>query len=108
MKLVKIKACFVASLLLFTTSAIAKDREAESVKQNSIENNQNYLVQNGYEVHLLTTNSENKAIHFPLDKRINHIEKQNVSGFFKLSKTFRNNFNRLQGKSNQEELLKCI
>ena len=47
MKHVKIKACFVAGLLLFTTSAFAKDREAESVKQNSIENNQNYLVQNG-------------------------------------------------------------
>ena len=47
MKHVKIKACFVAGLLLFTTSAFAKDREAGSVKQNSIESNQNYLAQSG-------------------------------------------------------------
>lgn len=47
MKHVKIKACFVAGLLLFTTSAFAKDRDAGSVNLNSIESNQNYLVQSG-------------------------------------------------------------
>src|SRR5690554_4583292 len=54
--------------------------------QRSISVRLNYLAQKGYDVYLLTTNSENQKVYFPLDKKINHIDKQNVSRFFTYKK----------------------
>lgn len=54
--------------------------------QRSISVRLNYLAENGYEIHLLTTNSENRPIYFPLDKRIKHIDIQYVSRFFRYRK----------------------
>jgi len=64
--------------------------------QRSISVRLNYLAKNGYDIHLLTTNSENKTIFFPLDKRINHIDKQSVSGFFMYKKLIQNTFNEIR------------
>lgn len=50
--------------------------------QRSLSVRLNYLAQLNYEINLLTTNSEKRPLYFPLDKRINHIDKPNVSDFF--------------------------
>lgn len=56
----------------------------------------NYLVQNGYDIHLLTTNSENSPVYFPLDKRIKHIDEQNVSGFFTYKKLIKSIYTKVK------------
>ena len=50
--------------------------------QRSLSVRLNYLAKLNYEINLLTTNSEKRPLYFPLDKRINHIDKPNVSDFF--------------------------
>lgn len=60
--------------------------------QRSISVRLNYLAQNGYDIHLLTTNSENKERFFSLDEKIKHIDKQNVSRFFSYKKLIRTTY----------------
>jgi glycosyltransferase involved in cell wall biosynthesis len=50
--------------------------------QRSLSVRLNHLAKIGYEIYLLTTNSENRPTYFPLDNRISHIERQNVSNLF--------------------------
>lgn len=64
--------------------------------QRSISVRLNYLAQKGYDVHLLTTNSENQKVYFPLYKKINHLDKQNVSSFFAYKKLIQRTFDQVQ------------
>lgn len=54
--------------------------------QRSLSVRLNYLAEMNYEIYLLTTNSENRPIYFPLDKRIIQIDRQNVSDLFSYRK----------------------
>ncbi len=54
--------------------------------QRSISVRLNYLTQNGYDIHLLTSNTENEQIYFPLDKKIKHTDVEGVSSFFRYRK----------------------
>lgn len=54
--------------------------------QRSLSVRLNYLAQNGYDINLLTTNSENDVVYFPLDKKIKHTDVKNVSSFFRYRK----------------------
>ncbi|MFA7444464.1 MAG: glycosyltransferase family 4 protein [Flavobacteriaceae bacterium] len=58
--------------------------------QKTISVRLNFLARMGYEVHLITTNSENQPIYFTLDKSIKHIDIQNVSSFFRYRKLIKN------------------
>jgi glycosyltransferase involved in cell wall biosynthesis len=60
--------------------------------QRSLSVRLNYLAKMGYEIYLLTTNSENRALYFPLDKKINYIERQHVSGFFDYRKLIQSTY----------------
>src|SRR5690606_925392 len=51
--------------------------------QRSVTARLNALVKLGYEVHLVTTNSENQQQYFPLDKEVKHSNYQNTSSFLK-------------------------
>lgn len=54
--------------------------------QRSLSVRLNYLAQNGYDIHLLTTNTRNEQIYFPLDKNIQHTDVEGVSSFFRYRK----------------------
>ena len=63
--------------------------------QRSLSVRLNYLAEMNYEIYLLTTNSENRPIYFPLDNRIIHIERQNVSDLFIYKKLIQSSYNEI-------------
>src|SRR5690554_5099888 len=53
----------------------------------------NYLTEKGYDIIILTANSQNTSIRYPLSSKIKHIDIQNISSFFRYKKAVHKIYN---------------